>query len=99
MVPEPGAIRPKANAAEIVLQRSTGGDYALSAKALSDHAEALQNGKLSEGHIVLNGNRMPLLEIANNLAAFQPLQGKFGPFWWLDDQGELAGAELTETPY
>jgi hypothetical protein len=89
----------KASAVEIVLQRSTGGDYALSAKALFDNAEAIQNGNLTEGHVVLNGNRIPLLVMADKLGSCEPLQGKFGLFWWLDTESELAGSELADAPF
>jgi len=85
----------------VVKASTSSGDYALNQKAL-DHLAAKRP---DTGLVVLADSSMvpvavvPVKEMAERLRDHPPRDGRFGPYWWVNATGHLAGGGGFADPF
>ncbi len=94
------------NVAAILIKQSRGGDFALSEAALAYIVGAEKAGRISAGYIILldaSGARIlaqgKAASFSTKSAKMRRLEGKFGPYWWINNNFQDAMLVAEEAPF
>jgi hypothetical protein len=93
--------------AAVALETSQrGGDFALKQEALQYLGEAIKQGRILEGFVVLRerGSVSALAAeavsvVANRLAGIEPRDGKWGAYWWINQEFASPSVRLEDMPF
>ena len=91
----------------VVFQDDTNDSWALNKAAVNYVLDAVSDGRIAGGYVILAAGKplavvswMEIGEVARLLNDVPPMEGKFGPYWWVG-KTFLTGqsAALADAPY
>jgi hypothetical protein len=93
------------NIAAVLIKQSRGGDFALSEAALTYVVEAENAGRIAAGYIILQdaSGRMlahrKVADIFGKRSEMRRQEGKFGPYWWINNEFQDAMLIAEKAPF